>query len=172
VDAAAVEIVVGGTELADLGALAPVYAAVFAEAPYLEPDASGLQRRLPAHRLREGFAIAIARSAGGTIGFAYGYTGRPGQVWTDRLTAVLGPDASARLLDGHFELVELAVLTERRGSGIGAGLLDALLAARSEPRVLLQTFDGDTPAMRLYRRRGFVPVSALDGMPVLMRELP
>lgn len=159
-----IRVVVGGPEEADLAELAPVYAAAFAAPPYAEADASALVRRLPPHRERAGFAAAVARDDGRATGFAYGYTGRPGQYWTDLVAAVLGQP-----LDGHFELVELAVHPDAQGRGAGRALLEALLDGRPEPRVLLQTHDGDTAAMRLYRRLGFVRLVEVPGGIVLER---
>lgn len=160
-------VVVGGPEEADAAEIGPVYTAAFAAPPYGEGDASALMRRLRAHRARDGFAIAAARDGGRLVGFAYGYTGRAGQYWTDLVAAALD-----RPLDGHFELVELAVHPDAQGGGIGPALISAILAGRPEPRVLLQTHDGDTVAMRLYRRFGFTRMVVVPGGVVLERALP
>ena len=69
------------------------------------------------------------------------------------------------------ELVELAVLPDTQGHGIGAALLEALLAARPEPHVLLHTVDQDTPAMRLYLRAGFSRAVETGTWVVLAKEL-
>lgn len=163
---------VGGPEAVDLDELAPVYAAAFAGPPYSEPDAADLFRRLPRHRERSGFVLAVARDDEHAVGFAYGYTGRRGEVWTDFVAGALGPERADAMLGGHLELVELAVLPEAQGRGIGGALLAAVLRGRGEPRALLQTHDADTPAMRLYRRAGFERlVVATHGDVVLVKEL-
>ena len=66
----------------------------------------------------------------------------------------------------------LAVLPTARERGIGTALLQAMLRDRAEPRVLLQTHDGDTPAMRLYERAGFRRLAALPPDVALIRDLP
>ena len=165
------EIVLGAPETVDLDALAPVYAAAFAAPPYSEPDAADLLRRLPQHRDRRGFVLAVARDGEQIVGFGYGYTGSRGEVWTERTAEALGPERAEQLLGGHFELVELAVLPDTQGHGIGAALLEALLAARPEPRALLQSHDGDTAAMRLYLRAGFERLVDVPFGVVLAKEL-
>ena len=160
-----------GPEAVDATALAPVYTAVFREPPWSEPDASDLLHRLPIHRLRPGFRLALALEHGEVVGFAYAYTGEGTGGWVERLTAVLGTEAAGRLLGGHLVLAELAVLPAARGRGTGTALLDAMLRDREEPRVLLQTRDADTPAMRLYERAGFRRLAALPPDVALIKDL-
>lgn len=165
------ELSLGGPESVDLDELAPVYAGAFAAPPSSEPDASGLLRRLPQHRQRSGFTLAVCRDEERVVGFGYGYTGSRGEVWTERVAEALGPERAEQLLGGHFELVELAVLPEAQRRGIGGALLAGLLAGRSEPRALLQTHDGDTAAMRLYLRFGFSRLADVPFGAVLVKEL-
>ncbi|MEM1451401.1 MAG: GNAT family N-acetyltransferase [Planctomycetota bacterium] len=66
---------------------------------------------------------------------------------------------------GHGEIKTLHVRPEARGSGVGARLVNGLLAiARDEgvSRVSLETggSDGFAPARALYRRLGFAPCAA------------
>jgi len=69
------------------------------------------------------------------------------------------PIGCGRLLpDGHVG--RLAVLSDFRGRGVGAALLDALVAlaiARGDARVLL---NAQTQAVPFYAKFGFVPVGA------------
>jgi ribosomal protein S18 acetylase RimI-like enzyme len=159
-------------EAIDVEALASVYTVVFREPPYSEPDASDLRRRLPIHGERPGFRLVTASVDDQVVGFAYGYTGEGRGRWIERLAAQLGAETAGRLLGGHLVLAELAVLPSVRGRGIGAALLDAMLRDRAEPRVLLQTHDGDTPAMRLYERAGFRRLAAMPPDVALIRDLP
>jgi ribosomal protein S18 acetylase RimI-like enzyme len=156
----------------DVEALAAVYAVVFREPPYSEPDASDLRLRLPIHRERPGFRLVTASVDDEVVGFAYGYTGGANGRWVDKLAARIGAEIAARLLGGHLVLAELAVLPAARGRGLGKALVDAMLRDRTEPRVLLQTHDGDTPAMRLYERAGFQRLAALPPDVALIRDLP
>jgi ribosomal protein S18 acetylase RimI-like enzyme len=156
----------------DVEALAAVYEVVFREPPYSEPDASDLRLRLPIHRERPGFRLVTASVDDEVVGFTYGYTGSASGRWIERLAAQLDAATAERLLGGHLVLAELAVLPAARGRGTGAALLDAMLRDRAEPRVLLQTHDGDTPAMRLYERAGFRRLAALPPDVALIRDLP
>jgi ribosomal-protein-alanine N-acetyltransferase len=59
----------------------------------------------------------------------------------------------------------LGVATDRQGQGIGALLLDALLAEadRRSPVVLLEVRADNEPAQGLYRRRGFAEIGRRRG---------
>jgi ribosomal protein S18 acetylase RimI-like enzyme len=162
---------VAGQDL-DVEGLAEVYAAVFMEPPWSEPDAGDLRRRLPVHAERPGFRLVAATAPEGLVGFAYGYTGDAAGAWVDRLAARIGAEAAGRLVGGHLVLAELAVVPAARGRGTGRALLDAVLRDRPEPRVLLQTRDGATPAMRLYERAGFRRLATMPPDAVLVKELP
>ena len=92
---------------------------------------------------------------GTCVGFAYGYTGRRGQWWTDQVAARAPADVVERWLDGHFEFVELAVDPAVQRHGHGAALHDALLTGIPNARALLTTYRDARPAPRLYRRLGW-----------------
>lgn len=111
--------------------------------------------QFPVHAGREGFRCAVAVDEGTCVGFAYGYTGRRGQWWTDQVAARAPADVVERWLDGHFEFVELAVDPPAQRRGHGAALHDALLRSVPNSRALLTTYRDDRPAPRLYRRLGW-----------------
>lgn len=89
------------------------------------------------------------------VGFGYGHTDAPGQWWHEQIAPSMLRAGHAPWLDGSWVLVELHVLPEHQGRGIGTELLLALLGARGEARAMLSTDDAETPARRLYRRVGF-----------------
>ncbi len=66
---------------------------------------------------------------------------------------------------GHFEFVELAVLPEARGHGLGGRLHDVLLEGVPKERAMLSTDNGDSPAVRLYSARGWRKLGELDATP-------
>ena len=107
------------------------------------------------HRARADFRLATACDDDRLVGFSWGYTGQPGQYWSDFILDKLGP-AVHDWVGGHFEFVELAVLPGARGQGIGGALHDQLLAGLPHERALLGTNDDPTsPAVQLYLSRGW-----------------
>ena len=131
----------------------------FAAPPYNESE-TGVRAIITVmeyHATLDGFRCVIARedSGGPVLGFGYGFTGQPALWWRDVVARAMTPEQAAFWLADYFELTELAVLTEARGRGIGSQLHDALIAGLPQRRALLSTYRGDTPAMRLYRRRGW-----------------
>jgi GNAT superfamily N-acetyltransferase len=73
---------------------------------------------------------------------------------------------------GHFEVVELAVVPEMQGQGIGTALHDVLMSELPHRRALLSTWRFDCPARRLYVRRGWqLLVPDLDGSSVFGLDL-
>lgn len=111
------------------------------------------------HSARTGFRLALAREGGALVGFAYGYTGEPGQWWTDRAAAALHPEVASDWLGGHFEVVSLGVAETARSRGVGRRLLTALTDGLSHSRwVLMTTSDADDPARRLYRSTGWAVI--------------
>jgi ribosomal protein S18 acetylase RimI-like enzyme len=138
--------------------LVEVYRAAFTAAPYGEDESAVARFRdeqLPRHAERTGFRCVIARENEGVVGFAYGYTGRRGQWWTDYVAGRVPHELADEWLDGHFEFVELAVHPDHQRRGIGGALHDALLKDLPHDRALLSTWRVDTPARRLYLNRGW-----------------
>lgn len=135
----------------------------------IDPDRFGgarLRRSATAHSLQQRRLGGDASIADVLVGIAYGYRGAPDQWWNQQLRVGLRqagcpPEESARLLTDYFELTELHVHPDAQGYGVGQALLAALLADRSESRVLLSTPEVPAEANRawsLYRRFGFSDV--------------
>ena len=130
-----------------------VYDPVFGDRPDLATWREAVWDR---HTERDGFRLARAREGGELVGFAYGYTGRDGQWWTDHVRTTLPPDVAGAWLSGHFELVSLGVLPTARRDGTGRALMRSLLAGLPHDRLLLMTTaDADDPARRLYATEGW-----------------
>jgi ribosomal protein S18 acetylase RimI-like enzyme len=108
------------------------------------------------HRARRDFRLARAYDGDVLVGFAYGYTGEPGQWWSDNAREALGSDVADAWLGGHFELVSIGVLEAARNAGIGRRLMRTLLGDVSHERMLLMTNADDAdPARRLYASEGW-----------------
>jgi ribosomal protein S18 acetylase RimI-like enzyme len=138
---------------ADGAAVWPVYLAVFGDYPGFDEWRDAVWDR---HRVRSGFRLARAYDGAALVGFAYGYTGEPGQWWTDNAREVLEPEVADRWLGGHFEVVSLGVLETARGAGTGRRLLRALTTGLEHERLLLMTTaDPADPARRLYGSEGW-----------------
>jgi ribosomal protein S18 acetylase RimI-like enzyme len=96
------------------------------------------------------------RLDGRLAGFGYAYTGRRGEWFSDTVAEAVGPRLAEQWLDGHLEVVELAVDPAVRSAGLGAALTDLLVDEAPHSRALLTTWHGDDrPAARLYRRLGW-----------------
>jgi ribosomal protein S18 acetylase RimI-like enzyme len=150
----------GERAVAASSALWPVYDAAFGDA---DSEQAWRESTLARHAVRRDFRMAVAyQDSSAPVGFAYGYVGELGQFWPDRVAGAL-PAATVRdWVGGHFEFVELAVLSSFRRRGIGGALHDALMTDLPSDRALLSTDDEDTPAVRLYRSRGWRRLGQLE----------
>ncbi|MGN6245537.1 MAG: GNAT family N-acetyltransferase [Motilibacteraceae bacterium] len=99
---------------------------------------------------------AVERGTGRLVGFTYGYLDRPGQWWHEQVAPAMTGAGTVSWLEDAYCLVELHVLPERHGQGVGVALLRALLAGTSRSRVVLSTGDTESRGRALYRHLGFV----------------
>ncbi len=110
----------------------------------LVPDVeSGYGRWLGREAKRREAVVLVAEAAGVVVGYVYGALG--GRDWNE-------------LLDEHGALHDIVVDEAHRRLGIGARLLDAMLAeleALGAPRIVLKTMTGNAAAQRLFEGRGF-----------------
>ena len=137
-------------------------AAVFAEAlalPALDSRWLGFPDSVRRHAAEPGFRSVGAFTGGRLIGFAEGYPPRAGQWWHDFVADRLPQSLRERWLGDAFELVELHLDPAHQGRGIGGLLHDRILEGVPQATAILSTRRAETPAMALYRRRGWVVVS-------------
>lgn len=136
-----------------------VYAAASALPPLNEsPSYAALFARLyAAHADRPDTIVLAAREGGRLLGFVYAYP----WVWSedDPWGRQLGErlDGARRELDGTYVVPLLAVHPSAWGRGLGGALMSRIVE-EVPGRLWLQTTDADTPARRLYLRRGWRPV--------------
>jgi GNAT superfamily N-acetyltransferase len=144
-----------------------VYRAAFLDVYERDPDRAAAERRVHArtHLERPGVR-AVAALAPATpvppaelVGFAYGHPGRDGQWWHDVVTRSVPPTVARTWFGDCFEVVELHVLPDWQGRGIGRTLLRMLLSqARTETAALSALAGPDTRARRLYDSEQFHPL--------------
>ncbi|MFC9825260.1 GNAT family N-acetyltransferase [Streptomyces erythrochromogenes] len=157
-----------GRELDDL---APVYEAVFAEPPYNEGprDVAEFLERYQREHKTPGFRLVLARNGGELAGFAYGLPLASTTGWWSGFLDTDLPEEFTRE-DGRrtFVVMELAVLADRRGRGVGRALHTALLDGVTAERVTL-TVRPEAPAAAWYEHLGYQLVGLTqpwDGAPV------
>lgn len=140
--------------------IAEVYRRAFAEQQYPHPEREVVRFRnvLSRHAERSGFRCKVARDERGVLGVAYGYTGTGGQWWHDVVAAALPSEEAEQWLEDCFELVELHLMPEAQGLGVGGQLHDELLAGLPHSTAALSTLDAETRALHLYKKRGWVPL--------------
>jgi GNAT superfamily N-acetyltransferase len=90
---------------------------------------------------------------GEAVGVTYGATSVPGIPWHDLVAPILGADHPA--LQDAWRLVELAVVPEAEGLGIGTRLHDAIVASQPNARLLVSTGTTNARARGIYERRGW-----------------
>jgi ribosomal protein S18 acetylase RimI-like enzyme len=90
---------------------------------------------------------------GRLAGYGFGVRSLPGNWWHDKVAEQVGVGHPA--LQDIWCLVSLAVAPEERRQGIGAALMETLLAAQPCPCALLFTELDNTTAQRLYACHGW-----------------
>ncbi len=141
------------------GQLQRVYAAAFSLPPYREGETDVVRFResFMRHARRVGFRCVVAKDwEQGVVGFGYGYTSKPGQWWRDVVEEGLGKENAEKWLADAFEFVEFAVLPSMQGRGIGGRIHDELLRGLPNRTAVLSTYQAESPALKLYRKRGWV----------------
>ena len=95
----------------------------------------------------------VAHVSGRVAGMGFVVRSLPGQWWHDRVAAQVG--ASHPALQDVWVLVDLAVRPAYQNRGIGAAIMNTLLASQPWPRALLSTEVRNACARRLYTRNGW-----------------
>jgi ribosomal protein S18 acetylase RimI-like enzyme len=147
--------------------LARVYLAAYGDAtlPESHLDAENFAEvTLRRHARRSGFKLVVSTTDDIVSGYAYGFTGRRGQFWSDWLAVTVPPDIVQTWVGDHFELVDMVVDPAFRGRGVAGVLHDELMDGLPQERALLATIPGAGAAPRLYEGRGWQVVAPeIDG---------
>jgi GNAT superfamily N-acetyltransferase len=135
--------------------------------------------RLRAYAARDGFGLAMARSASGhPLGQAFGYPLPPGSRWWEGLVTPVPDRFTKETGTRTFALNELMVHPDHQRLGIARALHDRLLASRHEQRATLLVRADNDPARTAYARWGWHAVAQLQPFPdsplydALILELP
>jgi GNAT superfamily N-acetyltransferase len=115
------------------------------------------------HLQRPGLRGVAALEGERLVGIGYGQPGSAGQWWHDVVVTAVSADrgrAEAEdWLGSCFEVVELHVVPNHQGHGIGRRVLQQLLAEADERTAALSALEPDgSPARRLYTAQGFIPL--------------
>lgn len=139
--------------------LVTIYRDAFREAPYCKGEAEVVDfaQSFPRHAEKEGFRLVVASmyQAKQLVGFAYGCANTPDQWWYEEVAKATQLQVATEWLAGSFRLVEMAVTPEAQGQGIGGLLHDQLMGGLSYPKAVLSTMAAETPAYRMYHKRGW-----------------
>ena len=148
---------------AELDAAFAVYCGALAIDPGDPAALRWCDETLPRHASRDDFVFLAARERDAIVGIAYGYTGRYGQWWTDRVAAAMNDPTRREWLDPpHYEVVELHVAPEHQRRGIGSRLLDELLQRQPHDRAVLST---GPQALPFYEKHGWRRLAELRFAP-------
>ncbi|GAA1721701.1 GNAT family N-acetyltransferase [Kribbella yunnanensis] len=151
----------GSDVLSILDDLTDAYVEVFTTPPWDGPDPdetrAAFRDRLTRDVLRPGFTALVEHADDGSVdGFITGWI-TPSPFRTDRaygkVASRLGPEQVDQLLVGAFEIDELGVRRQARGTGLGRRLLEGLTA--QHPRSWLLTWDQAHDTVAFYRRVGW-----------------
>ncbi|GAA1598382.1 GNAT family N-acetyltransferase [Kribbella hippodromi] len=141
--------------------LTTAYVEVFTAPPFEHRDReqtrAAFRTRLESDAERDGFHAWIERSDDGQItGFLTGWT-TPAPFRTDRAYGSvldrIGPEQVEELLIGAFEVDELGVLPQARGTGLARRLLET--ATRDRSRAWLLAWNQNHDAIAFYRHLGW-----------------
>ncbi|MBX6391347.1 MAG: GNAT family N-acetyltransferase [Frankia sp.] len=166
-----------------LGDVIAVYKAAFLDVHEADPERAARDRLAHARRhveRRDLRAVAALRPDDTLVGIVYALPGREGQWWHDVVTSALPPAVARHWLSDCLEIVELHVLPDHQGNGIGRALLRELLRDAPYRTAALSALElPDSRARRLYASEGFVPLLSDFRFPgshtpyaVLAKELP
>lgn len=148
-------------------ALAAIYLAAYGapSLPESQLDADNfVNSTIRRHSRRSGFRLVMAETGGQTSGYAYGFTGKHGQFWSDWLSGAAPTDIVETWVGDHFELVDIVVDPAHRGQGVAGLLHDQLVDGLPQQKALLATTPDQGAAARLYGGRGWqVLVPEIDG---------
>lgn len=160
-----------------------VYKAAFLDVHESDPRRAAMERSMHARRHTERpdlHAVAALTGSDQVVGIGYALPGQDGQWWHDVVRDALEPADAQFWLGDCLEIVELHVLPEYQGYGIGRSVLRELLRDAPFRTTALSALEiPDSRARQLYDSEGFRPLLSNFQFPgsvieyaVLARRLP
>jgi GNAT superfamily N-acetyltransferase len=151
----------GSAALSRLDELIRVYKEAFLDVFEDDPQRAAADRRLhvAGHLQRTDVRVLGALDGERLVGMTYAVPGRRGHWWHDVVWSSLPSAQAQEWLSDVVEIVELHVLPQWQGRGIGRRLLRTVLADAPQRTAALSALDDPTlPARHLYAAEGFAPL--------------
>ena len=130
-----------------------------------ETDIADFVQSCGHHTTYSGFRIVIAcdQETDDVVGFTYGFANMPDHFFHVEMAKFSPPQMMETWLANCFRLVEIAVIPQVQGRGIGGRLHDQLLQNLPYERAVLATIAAETSAYRMYQKRGWqILLEAVD----------
>lgn len=154
----------GGTALAELGSIEPIYADAYAEAPYGEgpDDVAEFGRGWPSRVAQPSFRLVVARLRTQPVGFAFGHRLTITTRWWAGMLGDVDDDLTTEREGRTFAVIELAVRSALREQGIARALHSYLVAGLTEERATLLVRPEATAARGAYLSWRYQPVGPVQ----------
>lgn len=135
---------------------------VYAEA-FPSYDLADHQWRTSRQAQTSSFSAVIAHMSERIVGFVYGLPLTAATGWWDGMEPPPENGFTNETGNRTFAVIDLAVLPDQRGHGLGRRLLDELLRSRREERATLAADPQDKGAQAMYERWGWRKVGRVPG---------
>jgi GNAT superfamily N-acetyltransferase len=153
-----------GTALGAIDSIKHIYASAYAETPYNEgpQDVTNFCLGWPGRVAQPSFRLVVAHLRGEPIGFSFGHQLTVNTRWWNGLLDRVDEDVIKEHEGRTFAVIELAVLRELRGHGIGRELHLHLLAGLTEERATLLVRPDAVAARSAYLAWEYRPIGRLQ----------
>ncbi len=153
-----------GTALGAIDSIKHIYASAYAETPYNEgpQDVTNFCLGWPGRVAQPSFRLVVAHLRGEPIGFSFGHQLTVNTRWWNGLLDRVDEDVITEHDGRTFAVIELAVLGELRGNGIGRELHLHLLAGLAEERATLLVRPDAVAARSAYLAWEYRPIGRLQ----------
>lgn len=145
-----------------LDVYAEIYSAEIASDPFFSLDS--FAERLKGHTAAPGWECVMGEIANDIVGYAYGFTLRPGSWWGDLTTPVAEEDIQESGTR-TFGLAEIMVREAWRKKGISRLIHESLVSARTEERTALLVERAHPKVRHLYEQWGYRFLGVLQPFP-------